>query len=74
MSRTETISITSTARTRLSRGFAILKKLMIWNAAWCEYYRLQRLDPAALRDMGISAVSRRSVTVSEIAARMRAGA
>jgi len=58
-------------RTSKTTSFGIVKELLIWNNAWREYYNLQRLDMDALRDMGLSEKSRASVTVSQIAARMR---
>ena len=57
---------TGGARTTRTRG-----PILVWLAAWQEYYRLQKLDAHALRDMGISEQDRARVTVSQIAARMR---
>ncbi|MBO9436853.1 hypothetical protein J7394_21820 [Ruegeria sp. R13_0] len=51
--------------------FGVIRELMIWNNAWREYSRLQELDAKALRDMGLSDEARASVTVSQIASRMR---
>ena len=57
--------VSSTPRLR------ILNSLLIWNAAWREYRRLQSLDAAARADMGIPDTARASVTVARIVARMR---
>lgn len=48
-----------------------LAQLLLLNRAFREYIRLQRLDAAALRDMGLTEADRRSVTLAGIAARMR---
>ncbi len=45
--------------------------LLIWLDAWREYSVLQKLDADALADMGLTETARASVTVSQIAARMR---
>lgn len=52
------------------RRHTILERLLIWNAAWREHARLQRLDPDELRDMGLTEADRATVTVRQIAARM----
>lgn len=49
----------------------LLREIVIWNRAFREYQRLNRLDAAALRDMGLSEADRRSVTIASIAARLR---
>ena len=49
-----------------------LVQLITWHAAWIEKQKLMRLDAAALHDMAIDPEARDNVTVSEIAARMRA--
>ena len=51
--------------------FRIVTEILIWNAAWHEYRRLQRLDAAALDDMAVTRTARASVSVAQIAARMR---
>lgn len=48
-----------------------LAGLLILNRAFREYIRLQRLDAAVLRDMGLTEADRRSVTLAGITARMR---
>ncbi|MFA3919369.1 hypothetical protein [Ruegeria hyattellae] len=65
------ISTGATKSSAKTTFFGIIKELMIWNNAWREYYRLQELDADAISDMGLSDESRASVTVSQIAARMR---
>jgi uncharacterized protein YjiS (DUF1127 family) len=45
--------------------------LLVWIDAYREHSALQKLDADALSDMGLTEASRASVTVSEIAARMR---
>jgi hypothetical protein len=49
----------------------IFQELLIWNAAWREYRHLQMLDAAALHEMGMTDAAHASVTVAQIAARMR---
>ena len=66
------IAAHASRRVAKTRHFRIIKDLLIWNNAWREYYRLQNLDADALRDMGLTEASRASVTVTRIAARMRA--
>lgn len=51
--------------------FRALRELMIWHQAWQEKNRLLRLDPDALRDLGITEAQRHDVTVAQIAARIR---
>ncbi|MBF9030239.1 hypothetical protein HKCCE3408_07515 [Rhodobacterales bacterium HKCCE3408] len=46
--------------------------LFLLHRAWVERRRLQRLDAAALRDMGISLEERDRITVSDIVQRMQA--
>lgn len=48
-----------------------LREIGVWHAAWQEHQRVQKLDADALRDMGISEAERRSITIAQIAARMR---
>ena len=57
-------------RSTINPTISLVKELLIWNRAWQEYFRLQRLDTDALRDMGITDGARNSVTVSRIASRI----
>lgn len=54
-----------------ARHFRVFAELLIWNNAWKEFCQLQNLDADALADMGLTEASRASVTISQIAARMR---
>lgn len=48
--------------------------LLLWLDAWKEHSKLQKLDDHALADMGLTKAGRASVSVFDIAARMREGA
>ena len=71
MSLSNEINARTSNSTAKTTSFGIFSQLLIWNNAWREYYRLQKLDEDALRDMGLSEKSRASVTVSQIFTRMR---
>ena len=71
MSVSKNIAIRTKSGTAANGLSAVFKELLIWNDAWREYVRLQRLDADDLRDMGLSEENRTSVTLSQIAARMR---
>ena len=63
---------TKTVRTyHPARPVSFLQRIAIWHRAWVEHHKMQKLDAAALRDMGIEARDRDAVTVGEIAARIR---
>ena len=71
------MSVPSQTNTAIARfissmpRFRIFREVRIWNAAWREYRNLQTLDAAALADMAMSDAARASVTIAQIAARMR---
>jgi hypothetical protein len=64
-------SVTSSRRAAGRIALALLKEIALRHAAWQELQRLRRLDRDALRDMGLTEADRASVTVAQIAARMR---
>ena len=71
MSVSKNIAIRTKSGTAANGLSGVFKELLIRNDAWREYVRLQRLDADDLRDMGLSEENRTSVTLSQIAARMR---
>ena len=50
---------------------SLIRRIFIWHRAWVEFHKLQKLDDAALRDMGIRHSDRAAITVKDIAARIR---
>ena len=71
MTPTDLTLDTDGRRTATPPRISVLKSLFVWHAAWQEHRRLLRLDATELRDMGLTEADRRSVTVSQIVARMR---
>lgn len=57
-------------KTPFAAPAAVLKALLIWPWAWREYQHIRELDQDALKDVGLSDVDRRSITVRQIASRM----
>jgi len=51
--------------------FSLLKEILIWHAAWQENHRIQHLSKDALRDMGLTDADRASISIRQIASRMR---
>lgn len=74
MSTQKTTPATITLQTVPLPGARRRNALFIWLDAWKEHSKLQKLDDHALADMGLSKAGRASVSVSDIAARMREGA
>lgn len=68
---TDQRTFASIRQPRIHIGRFLLRELVIWHEAWRGYQRLQRLDSCNLRDMGISRAQQESVTVGQIAARIR---
>lgn len=51
--------------------FWLLREPLVWNSAWREFRHLQTLDARALADVGLSPRMRDTITVAQIAARIR---
>lgn len=49
----------------------VLREILIWNRAWQEVRSLRRQTDEALGDMGLTRADCDSVTVAQVAARLR---
>jgi hypothetical protein len=58
---------------RTPNRIGALSRLAVWARAWRELRKMQRLDAAALRDMGLPADAAARTSLRDIAERMAAG-
>lgn len=72
MTTTEKMRIATSSKSQFLPRLFGFGALFVWHQAWLEYQRIQRLDGDALQDMGISETERKAITITQIAARLRA--
>jgi uncharacterized protein YjiS (DUF1127 family) len=69
--RTQTFDIRIAPDVRPVPSIPVLREILIWNRAWQEVRCLRRQTDEALSDMGLTRADSDSVTVAQVAARLR---